>query len=76
MRLAASNVKKVSLELGGKSPNIVFADADLERFAAEAPLCGLRQRRPGLLRAQPDLRRGHRSTTGSVELLRRGDRAR
>jgi acyl-CoA reductase-like NAD-dependent aldehyde dehydrogenase len=37
MRLAASNVKKVSLELGGKSPNIVFADADLERFAAESP---------------------------------------
>src|SRR5207302_4767613 len=37
MRLAASNVKKISLELGGKSPNIVFADADLERFAAEAP---------------------------------------
>jgi len=38
MRLAANNVKKVSLELGGKSPNIVFADADLERFAAESPL--------------------------------------
>jgi acyl-CoA reductase-like NAD-dependent aldehyde dehydrogenase len=37
MRLAAGNVKKISLELGGKSPNIVFADADLERFAAEAP---------------------------------------
>jgi betaine-aldehyde dehydrogenase len=37
MRLAASNVKKVSLELGGKSPNIVFADADLERFASESP---------------------------------------
>ncbi len=37
MRLAASNVKKVSLELGGKSPNIVFADADLERFARESP---------------------------------------
>ncbi|MDQ2933803.1 MAG: aldehyde dehydrogenase family protein [Chloroflexota bacterium] len=37
LRLAASNVKKVSLELGGKSPNIVFADADLERFAAESP---------------------------------------
>ncbi len=28
MRAAASNVKKISLELGGKSPNIVFADAD------------------------------------------------
>ena len=37
MRLASTNIKKVSLELGGKSPNIVFADADLERWAAEAP---------------------------------------
>ena len=37
MRLAANNVKKISLELGGKSPNVVFADADLERFAAESP---------------------------------------
>jgi betaine-aldehyde dehydrogenase len=37
MRAAAGNIKKVSLELGGKSPNVVFADADLERFAAEAP---------------------------------------
>ena len=30
MRAATSNLKKISLELGGKSPNIVFADADLE----------------------------------------------
>jgi betaine-aldehyde dehydrogenase len=37
MRLASANVKKISLELGGKSPNIVFADADLEKFAREAP---------------------------------------
>jgi acyl-CoA reductase-like NAD-dependent aldehyde dehydrogenase len=37
MRAAAGNIKKVSLELGGKSPNVVFADADLERFAAESP---------------------------------------
>jgi betaine-aldehyde dehydrogenase len=37
MRLAANTIKRVSLELGGKSPNIVFADADLERWAAEAP---------------------------------------
>ena len=37
MRLAANNVKKVSLELGGKSPNIVFADADLEKWAADSP---------------------------------------
>jgi betaine-aldehyde dehydrogenase len=38
MRLAAGNVKKISLELGGKSPNIVFADADLERFATTSPM--------------------------------------
>jgi betaine-aldehyde dehydrogenase len=37
MRLASNNVKKVSLELGGKSPNIVYADADIARFAAESP---------------------------------------
>ena len=37
MRLASNNVKKISLELGGKSPNVIYADADLERFAAESP---------------------------------------
>lgn len=37
MRLAANNVKRISLELGGKSPNVVFADADLEKFAAAVP---------------------------------------
>jgi acyl-CoA reductase-like NAD-dependent aldehyde dehydrogenase len=30
MREAAGTLKRVSLELGGKSPNVVFADADLE----------------------------------------------
>src|SRR4051812_563911 len=30
MTNAATNIKKISLELGGKNPNIVFADADLE----------------------------------------------
>src|SRR6266487_104862 len=33
----ARRVKRVTLELGGKSANIVFADADLERAAASAP---------------------------------------
>ncbi|WP_213454585.1 aldehyde dehydrogenase family protein [Rhizomonospora bruguierae] len=33
----AGRVKRVTLELGGKSANIVFADADLERAAASAP---------------------------------------
>ncbi|MFT4415273.1 aldehyde dehydrogenase family protein [Fredinandcohnia humi] len=30
MKAAAGNIKKISLELGGKSPNIVFADADFD----------------------------------------------
>ncbi|MEB4208704.1 aldehyde dehydrogenase family protein [Mycobacterium sp. 94-17] len=34
---AAAEVKRVTLELGGKSANIVFADCDLERAAATAP---------------------------------------
>jgi acyl-CoA reductase-like NAD-dependent aldehyde dehydrogenase len=33
----ARRVKRVTLELGGKSANIIFADADLERAAATAP---------------------------------------
>lgn len=37
MRSAASTLKRVSLELGGKSANIIFADADIERAAASAP---------------------------------------
>ena len=36
--LAAQSIKRVTLELGGKSANIVFADADLEKAAASAPL--------------------------------------
>ncbi len=36
MRTAAESLKKVSLELGGKSPNIVFADADLDAAAKGA----------------------------------------
>jgi betaine-aldehyde dehydrogenase len=34
---AAATIKRVTLELGGKSANIVFADADLEQAAAAAP---------------------------------------
>jgi len=37
MRGAASTIKRVTLELGGKSANVVFADADLEKAAASAP---------------------------------------
>jgi betaine-aldehyde dehydrogenase len=37
MEAAAGTIKRVTLELGGKSANVVFADADLERAAAAAP---------------------------------------
>jgi len=37
MEGCAEQVKRVTLELGGKSANIIFADADLERAAASAP---------------------------------------
>jgi betaine-aldehyde dehydrogenase len=37
MEGAAATIKRVTLELGGKSANVVFADADLEKAAAAAP---------------------------------------
>lgn len=37
MRGAADQIKRVTLELGGKSANIVFADADVDKAAATAP---------------------------------------
>jgi acyl-CoA reductase-like NAD-dependent aldehyde dehydrogenase len=37
MARCAARVKRVTLELGGKSPNIVFADADVAHAAATAP---------------------------------------
>jgi betaine-aldehyde dehydrogenase len=38
MARASGTIKRVTLELGGKSANVVFADADLELAAASAPL--------------------------------------
>ena len=37
MRGCADQVKRLTLELGGKSANIIFADADIEKAAAGAP---------------------------------------
>jgi betaine-aldehyde dehydrogenase len=37
MEGAAATIKRVTLELGGKSANVIFADADLERAASSAP---------------------------------------
>ena len=38
VKLAADDIKRVSLELGGKSPNIIFADADVNGAAKAAPM--------------------------------------
>lgn len=38
MEMSARDLKRVSLELGGKSPNIVFADADWKRAAEASPM--------------------------------------
>jgi betaine-aldehyde dehydrogenase len=38
MELAARDFKRVSLELGGKSPNIIFGDADWARAAESSPM--------------------------------------
>jgi hypothetical protein len=54
----AEQVKRVTLELGGKSANIIFADADLEKRGGQRTVRRLRQRGPGLLRAISDPRRG------------------
>lgn len=40
MRAAAGNVKKIGLELGGKSPNVIFADVDIEA-AVEWAMIGI-----------------------------------
>lgn len=40
MKAAADNMKKISLELGGKSPNIIFADSDFE-VAVDYALFGI-----------------------------------
>jgi acyl-CoA reductase-like NAD-dependent aldehyde dehydrogenase len=38
MELASRGLKRISLELGGKSPNIVFADSDWQRAAETSPM--------------------------------------
>ena len=40
LKLGAADIKRITLELGGKSPNIVFADADIGKAAAQAVKAG------------------------------------
>ena len=58
MRDAAQTLKRVTFELGGKSPNIVFADADLDAAVDGAHFGLYLQPGPVLLRRQPAVRRG------------------
>jgi betaine-aldehyde dehydrogenase len=76
---AAATIKRVTLELGGKSANIVFADADLEAAAAAAPPavfgnagqdCCARSR---ILVQRPALERFLELLEQSVSTLRVGD---
>ena len=56
IQAATGNLKKVSLELGGKSPVIVFPDADLECGGSGRSAGDLQQFRPGLRRRLAALR--------------------
>src|SRR5437764_12964143 len=77
--LASETIKRVTLELGGKSANVVFADADLEAAAKAAPLavfgnagqdCCARSR---ILVERPALDRFMSLLEDSVTALRVGD---
>jgi acyl-CoA reductase-like NAD-dependent aldehyde dehydrogenase len=76
---AAATIKRVTLELGGKSANVVFADADLEKAAAAAPMavfgnagqdCCARSR---ILVERPAVDRFLEALEEHVEALRVGD---
>ncbi len=58
MAAAAETVKKVALELGGKNPNIVFADADLDVALDYALTAVFLHSGPGLLGRRPAAGRG------------------
>ncbi len=58
MRGAAETVKKVSLELGGHAPFIVFDDANLDKAVAGAIASKFRNARTNLCLCEPNLRPG------------------
>ena len=66
MEGAAGTIKRVTLELGGKSANVVFADADLEQGRRGRAVRGLRQRRARTAaRARASSSRSRRTTASS-----------
>ena len=71
LRRVADNMTRVSLELGGKSAAIVFADADLDQAIDAIPYSVFAERRTGLLRPEPPAR----GALGLRPCRRRGRRA-
>ena len=68
-RESAATLKKLSLELGGNAPFIVFDDADLDA-AVEGLMRGqIPQRRPDLREPEPRVRAGQASTRLSPHRL-------
>ena len=67
VRASAGNLKKVMLELGGKSPVLIYDDADLDKAIFDGGDGHLRALRPGLRVRLTDLRRSAASTTRSCE---------
>ena len=65
MRLCSDPIKRVTLELGGKSPNLVFADADLADAIPSSAWAIFYVRRPVVRGPLAAARRASRSTTTS-----------
>ena len=73
LQAAAGNLKKVSLELGGKSPNVVFDDADLDAAIRRRGQRHLLQPRPVLLRRLAPVRREEHLRQSGRRRGRRGE---
>ncbi len=70
-RRRRANLKRVTLELGGKSPNIVFADADLDAGRRRGPLRPVLQSGPVLLCRQSSCSSKKAATTNSSRRVSR-----
>ncbi len=64
-KAAADTLKRTTFELGGKSPNVIFADCDLDAGRRRRVPRHLLPRRPVLHRRQPAVRRGEDSPRSS-----------
>ena len=78
LQASAGNLKRVSLELGGKSPNIIFADANLEQAVANLAVRLHDALRAGLLRGHARFRPAGfpRRIRRSSDQIRRLDQSR